>query len=353
MKIFNSILVISLLLGCAKYPDYEVTQTPYVDYTSLELYIGATQNADSYYVEEAKRRGMFIEGKAQITASPDNLNVSWRSEDENIAKVSQTGLVEGVSEGLTTVFVSAEGMEAARINIRVRPYIPCTNFNLARTNVLLFPKGKLQIYVSPEPANASGPQMWTSSNPNVATVYQDGIITGNSVGLAEVKVKIGNVEKTISVSIPKLVQCNKTGWTVVGHSDAHTEGGGINAIIDGNYATNNYWHSMYSPNAPLPHWAIIDMKENTDVARIVTRRRGNGDTKTVEYYVGDEDNVNSTTWKKVVQGTYPSGQNSVIDLTLDATELMSGRYLKLVVSDSYRTPFTAITEVDVYRAVFD
>jgi hypothetical protein len=355
-RIFNSVLYIILagmVLGCANYPDYEVTRTPYVSHTSLEIYIGETQGLDGKYIEEAKRRGMFIEGKAQVVASPEDVSYSWRCENSDIAKVSSTGLIEGISDGLTTVYCSTEGMEDAKINIRVRHYIPCTDFRVSRDNVMLFPKGSMQLYVYPEPADASGPELWTSSDPGIATVFQNGVVTGNDLGITIVKVKIDNVEKSIAISVPNLEICDKTGWSVVSYSDAHTEGGGINSIIDGNYATNNYWHSMYSPNAALPHWAIIDMKEEVSIARIVTRRRNNGDTKTVEYYIGDDADVNSADWKKVTQGNYPQGQSAVIDLALDATERLSGRYLKLIVSDSYRVPFTAITEVDVYRAVFD
>ncbi|MDR2385943.1 MAG: Ig-like domain-containing protein [Tannerella sp.] len=356
-KKFNGIFYIILaymLVGCTKYPDYEVTRTPYVNYSSLEIYIGETQNLDATYMEEAKQRGMFIEGKVQMAASPGDVSYTWQSADNNIAKVSTTGLIEGVAEGLTTVYCSSEGMENARIDIRVRPYIPCTDFQVSRDNVMIFPKGKIQLYTFSQPEDATGPCVWTSSDIGIATVFQDGVITGNNFGATEVKVKIGNVEKTIAVSIPNLEICDKTTWSVVAWSDAHTEGGGINTIIDGNYATNNYWHSYYgSPNAALPHWAVIDMKEPVTIARIVTRRRNNGDTKTIEYYTGDEADANASTWKKITQGNYPQGQNSVIDLTLDATERLTGRYLKLIVSDSYRIPFTAITEIDVYRAVFD
>jgi hypothetical protein len=48
-----------------------------------------------------------------------------------------------------------------------------------------------------------------------------------------------------------MTRVSKTGWTVE-VSDAHTDGGGKDKIIDGNYSNSEYWHSQYAPDQPLP-----------------------------------------------------------------------------------------------------
>jgi hypothetical protein len=145
---------------------------------------------------------------------------------------------------------------------------------------------------------------------------------------------------------PDTVKYDETEWTIE-VSSAHTEGGGKDKVIDDNYSNSGYWHSMYSPNAALPHWAVIDMKVPLKVSKIVTQRRSNGDNKTLQYFVGDSPNASADTWVQVAEGVYES-KTANHTLTLDVTEFVTGRYLKLVIPDSFRVPFSGICEIDVY-----
>jgi hypothetical protein len=147
-----------------------------------------------------------------------------------------------------------------------------------------------------------------------------------------------------------LYQCDKRGlgWTVTVSDEAGWDGGGKDKMIDGDHNTGTYWHSNY-PNYPCPHWAIIDMKEQIEVARTTTQRRSNGDTKTVQYWVGNDPDPNASTWVKIIEGAYAS-QTANHTLTLDAAEPTSGRYLKLVLPDTFREIYIAICEVDVFGA---
>jgi hypothetical protein len=149
-----------------------------------------------------------------------------------------------------------------------------------------------------------------------------------------------------------IYRCPKAGWTVE-VSDAHTDGGGKDKIIDDNYSSsNNYWQSQYSPDQPLPHWAVIDMKTPIKVAKIVTVRRNNGETKTLRYLTGDSFNTNpnASSWTKIAEGAYEPGTSNH-SLTLDVAEPVAGRYLMLYLNDSFKTPYTSICEIDVYGIV--
>jgi hypothetical protein len=143
------------------------------------------------------------------------------------------------------------------------------------------------------------------------------------------------------------VKLDKTGWTVETSDEQTSDGGGKDMIIDGDYSDSRYWQSSWGPEVALPHWLIIDMKESREVTRIITLRRNIGDTKTLQYFMGDSPDVNAGTWVKVVEGSYgSSGGDHTI--TLDIAAPVSGRYLKLVMIDSYRVPYTSICEIDVY-----
>jgi hypothetical protein len=140
---------------------------------------------------------------------------------------------------------------------------------------------------------------------------------------------------------------HKAGWTIIDVSDASTSGGGINRIIDGSYDNSQYWHSMYGPDAPLPHWAIIDMNERMSVAGVSTQRPDNGDAKTVQYFIADDPNG---PWTMITEGAFAS-KSMPHTLQSDLAEPVLGQYLKLVLPDSFRPPYTSICEIDVYELV--
>jgi hypothetical protein len=325
-NIIICLVLLGLICGCTQYPVYEVTNPPFVNKTSLNMYVG---------------------DEVQLTASPVGESFVWSSENEEVAKVSQTGLVTAVSEGLSSIIVKSSNDEV-RVDVRVRIFIPLTDINLTKPSLRLYAGNKEQIWASSVPEDASDVTFtWRSENPAVATVDKNGVVTAVSKGITHVTVSSGSIERIITVSVPELYKCSKAGWTVEVVSDESWEGGGKDRMIDGDHDLGGFWHSQYGPNMPLPHWAVIDMKEPVEVARIATQRRHNGDTKTLQYFVGDSPDVNASTWVKVVEGMYAS-ITAEHTLTLDAAEPLTGRYLKLVLPDSYRDVFTAICEIDVW-----
>jgi hypothetical protein len=322
------ILIIGLSCGCTKYPAYEITNQPFVNSSALDMYAGDT---------------------IQLTASPADVAFKWSSDNTDIVSVSSTGLVTAVGEGLATVSVASANAET-KIDVRVRLFIPLTDINLPNTSFRLYVGDKAQVWAYPVPNNASEVTFtWQSENPAIATVDRTGIITAASRGITKVLVKSGSVEKTVTVSVPELYKCDKTGWSIEVSDQTAGDGGGKDKVIDGVY-DNGWWHSQWGPNVPLPHWAIIDMKKPVEVARIVTQRRNNGDTKSLQYFVGDSPDPNGT-WTMVAEGAFAS-KDANHTLTLDATAPLSGRYLKLLLPDSFREPFTAICEVDVYGLIY-
>jgi hypothetical protein len=335
-KYFNifCIVLLGLAYGCAQYPAYEVTNPPFVNKMSLNMYVGDEE---------------------QLTASPVGKNFVWSSDNEEVASVSQTGLVKALSEGLSSIVVKSAADEV-KVDVRVRIFVPLTDINLSKTSVRLYVGDVAQMWAYSVPDNASDVTFaWRSENPEVATVDKNGIVTAVSRGIADIIVSYGSIEKTVTVSVPELYQCDKTGWSVAVSDQTASDGGGKDKIIDGDHGTSGFWHSQWSGgNAPLPHWAVIDMKESVEIARVVTQRRNNGDTKTLQYFVGDNPDANADTWVQIAEGTYAAAVSGVDNhtLTLNVAEPVTGRYLKLVLPDSYRSPFTAICEIDVYGFMY-
>jgi hypothetical protein len=145
--------------------------------------------------------------------------------------------------------------------------------------------------------------------------------------------------------IAPLVKLDKSLWSVISWSDEQADdGGGAVVLINDNLS--DYWHSQWrAPAAQLPHWAIIDMGAPKEILKINTyRRRGNTNTKSVWYYVGDDPDPDAVSWTKIAEGTYSSGDL----LALQVSESVPGRYLKIYLPDSNNGQNTSIAEIDVF-----
>ncbi|MGL5636312.1 MAG: DUF4998 domain-containing protein [Bacteroidales bacterium] len=140
---------------------------------------------------------------------------------------------------------------------------------------------------------------------------------------------------------------DRTDWEAVAVSDeTASDGGGKDAVLDGNLGT--FWHSQWhAGNAPLPHWIIIDMKEEQNISAIETyRRTNNSDTKAGHYEICSDFDItdNSGSWKRIGNVSFSSAaSNNLFLLNLSNDE--AGRYLKLTLTESNRNPFTNIAEI--------
>jgi hypothetical protein len=140
------------------------------------------------------------------------------------------------------------------------------------------------------------------------------------------------------------VKFDKSSWSVIDWSDEQADdGGGVVVLINNNF--DDFWHSNWREGSTLPHWAIIDMGDPKKIVKIDTyRRKNNTNTKSVWYYVSDDPDPDAASWTKIAEGTYSSGDL----LTLQVSESVLGRYLKIYLPDSNNEPHTSVAEIDVF-----
>lgn len=142
---------------------------------------------------------------------------------------------------------------------------------------------------------------------------------------------------------PEGIMLDRSNWTITASSDAthKNDGGKPEVLLDDNY--NTYWHSSWSPDEPLPHWVLIDMQQVCSVAEIqVYKRVGNTDCKKVELYLSEDNehftHVGDIEYEKMAT---PNGKS------LNLTDAVKGRYLKCVITESYRPPYVSLSEIKV------
>lgn len=125
------------------------------------------------------------------TESTEKLKYTWESSDKKIASVDGKGNVSGAAEGEATITCSAvlgkEVVATAACNVTVFTSVKSVKAASPVKGNILFVNQPVQIGTTVTPENATYPKLvWTSSDETIATVDENGFVTGHMPG----KVKI-------------------------------------------------------------------------------------------------------------------------------------------------------------------
>lgn len=187
MKLFKRLFIALLALtavGCAKVNTAEVTGVE-LNYTSYTL-----ENNSSFQLE--------------AYVKPDNArnkSVTWSVQGigANYISVSDTGLVTAKKTGTARVLATTveKKLTASCIVTVVAQIVPVTSVSLNNT-VLSIKQGKTAtLTASVYPSNATNKYVsWSSSNTNVATISNSGVITAVNQGSSTITVTTNDGHKT-------------------------------------------------------------------------------------------------------------------------------------------------------------
>ena len=105
-------------------------------------------------------------------------NISWYSENPDIASVNPSGLaICGMSEGTTRICASVGNGEIYYLTVIVSGQIEVTGIHLNYTSKTLKIGDTFTLTAAVHPAYATNTNLiWTNTNPNVAT-FEDGVVT--------------------------------------------------------------------------------------------------------------------------------------------------------------------------------
>lgn len=140
----------------------------------------------------ADRTSLYNGEVAVLTATvlPENATdktVTWTSSDETVATVDANGRVTAVSAGSVTITAAAGGVTSEAVFIVVQGPAPVlvgsVNVNPAALNLTEGDARALTATVGPENATNRA-VVWTSSNPSVAAVDGNGVVTALRAGSA-------------------------------------------------------------------------------------------------------------------------------------------------------------------------
>lgn len=132
--------------------------------------------------------------KATVTPSGASTSLSWSSSNSDVAKVSSTGVVTGVSSGTATIKVTTTNGYSASCQVTVTPQpssvaLPSTLTITEGTTATLKP--------TLSPSNATTTYTWSSANPKIATVSSNGVVSGIAEGITDITVTTSNGKSAV------------------------------------------------------------------------------------------------------------------------------------------------------------
>ena len=131
------------------------------------------------------------------------LKAEFAIENENVAKVSENGIVTGINHGQTILSTVLASGETAITTIKVLQ--PVYDIEVLDKSVNVGNTVNIGAKLLPEGCDYGTNLTYTSSDTSVATVSASGIITGKSAGTATITVKSENgVERTLTVTVKKV-----------------------------------------------------------------------------------------------------------------------------------------------------
>lgn len=172
---------------------------------------------------------------------------------------SETGLVAGwkMNEGAGTTVADIKGTSPLTIGTNISWYIPVTGITVSG-NAITTDGGTSQMSLTVLPATATQSVVWTVSNPLIATINADGLLTARKNGNVTVTATAkdgSNVTGTAQIAVSNQITPTKQVFIDLGLSTGTTPAGAD--------AYGNFWNNASDPASTAAAVALVD---NTNVA---------------------------------------------------------------------------------------
>ena len=144
--------------------------------------------------------------------------VKWTSLSPKVASVTSGGVVKGLKAGTAVIRAKTDNGVIAECTVTV--YNPVTQVKLNRTSLTLSLYEQKTLTATYKPKNAAHTMItWSSSNQKVATVDENGLVTGLAKGKCTITAKSENGKTakctvTVNEYLPKRILIQKRYWTM-------------------------------------------------------------------------------------------------------------------------------------------
>lgn len=185
-----------------------------------------------------------------VSATPDSAEIkklTWITSDNNVVTVDD-GKIKGKSAGTAVITVTSDNGLDAVCSVTVNDK-EIEKIKLSESSTSVKKGSKIQLIAKIQPADAPGDGIvWSSDNESVATVNQEGFVTGKAVGVADIICHAPNGKEAVcSVIVKSGKPITPTGPTAatIQHSVAPTDGENEPTAKDKNSVNDNNYGEIF------------------------------------------------------------------------------------------------------------
>lgn len=180
----------------------EITQNVPIE---EETTVGVSDIEISAYEKE-----LYVDGTMSLTANvlPSNATnpaIKYVSGDENIATVSSTGEIRGISPGNVSITLQAENI-IKKLDITVK--VKTTSIDISNNYIVLKKGETYHLKATAQPDNASQEISYKSNNSGIATVSGNGDIMAENTGNTTIIVSNGDLSNAVTVIVNEAFNSN-------------------------------------------------------------------------------------------------------------------------------------------------
>ena len=178
-----------------------------------------------FFKETIEQMNVGDEKKLQITYDPvntsDDKSVTWISTDRSVLSVDADGTVTAKGPGHAKIIALVNGR---RCEMEVEVFAPLQwiKLNTATGTLRLERKKELSVIYEPENTTDDTTVQWESSDPSIATIDENGVVTAVQTGKATITATVGDKTASYEVTVVGLKD-DKTGIIVSNSDDSEMD----------------------------------------------------------------------------------------------------------------------------------
>ena len=139
----------------------------------------------------------------------EDKTVTWASSNESVATVNNDGVVTAVAGGKAEIIGTLKNGKEVKATINVVVPMESIELNKKETNIAKGATEKLTVTINPIDTTDSKDVKWTSENPSIATVDNNGEVTAVSAGQTTIVATVGEFTARTIVNVTVAIESIK------------------------------------------------------------------------------------------------------------------------------------------------